>query len=224
MTVLFVDFRRHYDLNPRNIALFEHGRPKINDFNIAEFLHYHPETNETCGFVNRMHQPWWRAPEEVDENRTVLLNEKVDVYSLCNILFATFTTHAPRGKMKDYRMEGVRALVAKGIPPEVPSPYKESTSKTTKAFRAAFGMCFHKDPAQRSTAQEITNVLVQALYELQDKDQSGKITLSRNASHSTPAEEKEVVVAAASAAGGSSSTDEDDDNAESDGSPSNSTR
>jgi serine/threonine protein kinase len=169
----------HYDLNPRNIALFSRARPKINDFNIAEFLTYDPRTNATCGFENRMHQPWWRAPEEVDPNRTVLLGDKVDVYALCNILFSIYTTHAPRGKMKDYRMEGVRELVAAGIPPDLPPPYNETKTTVTDVFTKIFSRCYAKDPKDRATSQEITDILVNEIYDRirkakEKKSKSGK--------------------------------------------------
>jgi serine/threonine protein kinase len=164
----------HYDLNPRNIALFSGARPKINDFNIAEFLTYDPATNATCGFENRMHQPWWRAPEEVDPNRTVLLDEKVDAYALCNILFSIYTTHAPRGKMKDYRMEGVRELVAAGIPPDLPPPYNETKTSITDVFTKIFSRCYAKDPKERASSQEITDILVNAIYDRIQKSQGKK--------------------------------------------------
>lgn len=104
----------HYDLNPRNVALFNGGRPKINDFNIAEFLHYDPITNETCGFPARLREPWWRAPEEMTHG--TIVNEKVDIYALGNLLFHTLTTHSPRGKMIPSRLEETRNLVQQGIP------------------------------------------------------------------------------------------------------------
>jgi serine/threonine protein kinase len=94
----------HYDLNPRNIALFSGGRPKINDFNIAEFLRYDPQTNKTCKFPSRLHEPWWRAPEEMNTTHTVLVDEKVDIYALGNILYHTLTCHSARGKQKRERM------------------------------------------------------------------------------------------------------------------------
>ena len=45
----------HYDLNPHNIAMVKSGRPKLNDFNTAEFLRINRKTNETCGFPARLH-------------------------------------------------------------------------------------------------------------------------------------------------------------------------
>lgn len=158
----------HYDLNPRNIAIFQHGRPKINDFNIAEFLRYDPATNRTCGFPNRMKQPWWRAPEEVNLTANVEIDEKVDIYSLGAILFHILTTHSPRGKMKKELMEGIRADVVRGIAPVLPPPFDSMTDPVTMAFKKAMDRCFVVDPKKRATAAEIVDILFQTLVKLLD--------------------------------------------------------
>ena len=51
----------HYDINPRNVIMTRSGKPKINDFNVAEFLSLHSKRNEQqqCGFESRLHEPWW---------------------------------------------------------------------------------------------------------------------------------------------------------------------
>lgn len=154
----------HYDLNPRNVALFRGGRPKLNDFNIAEFLHYDPATNETCGFPSRLHEPWWRAPEEMyrtDPPRKI--NEKVDVYALGNLLFHTLTTHSPRGKMVPSRVDETRSIVSQGIPPAIYMPYANATDPTSVAIRKAMELCFIKDPEKRASAQDISDILMDAL-------------------------------------------------------------
>jgi serine/threonine protein kinase len=156
----------HYDINPRNVAMCAGGRPKLNDFNIGEFLRWNPETNETCGFPSRMHEPWWRAPEEMNttvKEDTVRLDEKVDIYALGNVLYHILTTHSPRGKMKRERMEIVRPAVAQGIAPELPEPYASGTDPIYAAFRDAMALCFAKDPKERGSAEEVANVLTNAV-------------------------------------------------------------
>lgn len=49
----------HYDINPRNVIMTKSGIPKLNDFNVAEFMRWDPETREQCGFESRLHEPWW---------------------------------------------------------------------------------------------------------------------------------------------------------------------
>ncbi len=55
----------HYDLNPMNIVITSGGVPKINDFNLAEFIHWNPTIRRRCGFIGRFYEPWWRSPEEM---------------------------------------------------------------------------------------------------------------------------------------------------------------
>ena len=56
----------HNDINPMNIVITKGGIPKLNDFNVAEFLRWNIAKNETCGFEGRFHEPWWRSPEEME--------------------------------------------------------------------------------------------------------------------------------------------------------------
>ena len=164
----------HYDINPRNIAVVKGGKPKINDFNIAEFL-YTPKDNNSnnndtvCGFPSRLHEPWWRAPEEMyippkgEELRKV--TEKVDVYALGGVLFHILTTHSPRGKMKRERMELVREQVARGERPILPEPYLSSNSTAVKAFRKAMDRCFVVNPNERGSSHEVASILQEALLQ-----------------------------------------------------------
>ena len=156
----------HYDLNPRNVALFgPSAQPKLNDFNIAEFLRYDPTTNATCGFASRMHDPWWRAPEEVGKDG-VPLDEKVDLYALGNVLFAIFTTHAPRGKMKDVRKEDVRVKVQEGQRPLFPKPWDTMEHPVAQVLREAIHMCLEPKPQDRPTADHVAGLLSGALQDL----------------------------------------------------------
>lgn len=155
----------HYDLNPRNIAITRGGKPRLNDFNIAEFLKYDPTTNETCGFRSRLHEPWWRAPEEMDMSHQTIVNEKVDIYALGNILFHILTTHSPRGKMQRERMDEVREQVRAGVRPELPKIYKKNKDPIVLAFKEAMDMCFEPNPALRATSRQVADRLYETLEE-----------------------------------------------------------
>lgn len=160
----------HYDINPRNIAIMKGGSPKLNDFNIAEFMTYDPRTNKSCGFRSRLHEPWWRAPEEMDMSHQTMVGEKVDVYALGEVLFHILTTHGPRGKMKKDRMDEVRELVRQGVPPTMWEPFASGgedgslkKNPIVKAFMKAMDMCFEMDPAKRGTSIQVARVLHKAL-------------------------------------------------------------
>lgn len=164
----------HYDLNPRNIAIVKGGKPKLNDFNIAEFLRINPKTNETCGFPSRLHEPWWRSPEEVvlpKPGEVRLVDEKVDVFSLGNLLYHILTSHSPRGKMnKRTRMEAVRKAVAEGQAPALQNPFLHSKDPAIVAFKKAMKMCFKADPKKRASAAEVADVLLDALMDIREKN------------------------------------------------------
>jgi serine/threonine protein kinase len=171
----------HYDINPRNIAIMKDGRPKLNDFNIAEFLTYDPATNRSCGFRSRLHEPWWRAPEEMDLSSTTMVTEKVDVYALGNVLFHILTTHSPRGKMKKERMDDVRQHVRAGERPQMLEPYASNKQGLKKhrivvAFTKAMDLCYESDPEKRGTAMDVAKVLQNALTreEMEQAEQQKK--------------------------------------------------
>lgn len=164
----------HYDLNPRNIAIVKRGKPKLNDFNVAEFLMWNPTSKSKCGFEGRFKEPWWRAPEEMQVQMPTeypnppLLTEKVDVYALGNILWDLLTTHAPWGKMKKERQDEVRPKVAKGELPKLPPPYDTLTVQdpALKAIKDAMYKCLRLNPDDRPTAGEIAEELAEALGNL----------------------------------------------------------
>jgi len=158
----------HYDLNPRNVAIVKGGHAKINDFNVAEFLQWNRVENKPCKFKGRFKEPWWRAPEEIVlVNQTVdgnfdgrpLLDEKVDVYSLGNIIFRLLTGRAPRGKSIKQRIDIVKREVANGLPPSLPVIYNESRDPAVISMRDAMKECYVKNPAKRISARTIANSL-----------------------------------------------------------------
>ena len=158
----------HYDLNPRNIAIIKHGKPKLNDFNVAEFLTWNATSGRTCGFKGRFREPWWRAPEEMQSNPT-RLTEKIDVYALGNILWDILTTHSPRGRMQKDLQDDIRPLVARGDLPEWPSDFNKTkliTDPALKAIEKAMMKCLRAKPEDRPTAGEVAYDLSEAIDNL----------------------------------------------------------
>lgn len=164
----------HYDLNPRNVAIVKRGKPKLNDFNVAEFLTWDTKQNTTCGFTGRFREPWWRAPEEMhfhDSSYTnpAPLTEKVDIYSLGNILMTLLTTHSPRGKMTKELMEEIRPKVARGELPRLPSDFNETYAAADPALSPiikAMYKCLQALPEDRPSAGEIAEELALAVDNL----------------------------------------------------------
>jgi len=164
----------HYDINPRNVIISPSGRPKLNDFNVAEFLTWDPMKNTTCGFQGRFREPWWRSPEEMmqsvgaDNNQhPTRLDEKVDIYSLGNTLFVLLTGTEPRGKkQKKKRFRQVSQELANGLKPPFPAKYKDSDDPVIVAIRNAIMLCWEPDPDRRPLAMEIADQLYTALGNL----------------------------------------------------------
>ena len=99
-------------------------------------------------------------------SHTAIVNEKVDVYALGNVLFHILTTHAPRGKMKKERMDEVREIVRNGTRPAMLEPYVTGEirkNRITKAFKQAMDLCFEADPAKRGTSVQVAKILHKAL-------------------------------------------------------------
>mmetsp|Transcript_18065 Transcript_18065/g.37022 ORF Transcript_18065/g.37022 Transcript_18065/m.37022 type:complete len:600 (-) Transcript_18065:503-2302(-) len=166
----------HNDINPRNIIMTSSGKPKLNDFNVAEFLTWDSETKQPCGFDGRLHEPWWRSPEEMisypNSSRTecranptgLKLDEKVDVYSLGNALFVLLEGFEPRGKKdKERRSKSVSNEVAKGEIPPFSEHIATSTDKLTVAMRQTILACWEAVPERRPTAAAIAKQMYQAL-------------------------------------------------------------
>lgn len=180
----------HYDINPKNVAIVKGGKPKLNDFNVAEFMRWDVVKNERCGFKGRLHEPWWRAPEELvmvkpdDKERMITsegyvdleddlpaLTEKIDVYSLGNLIYYMLTGHSPRGQTVKSRLPEVREAVLKGEPPKIDAYYLDATDPALVAMRRAVRRCFQKNPEDRWPARDIADELLEALHEIK-KDPS----------------------------------------------------
>jgi serine/threonine protein kinase len=164
----------HYDMNPRNIAIVKSGKPKLNDFNVAEFLRWDTALNQSCGFPGRLHEPWWRAPEEmimpgINGTDAPRLNEKVDVYAFGNILQKFLTGHMPRGRIEKARATIVRAQVLEGHPPPMRSFIMKSKDPAIVAMRHAIELCLKPDPNERGSSREVATILLQGVKKVKAK-------------------------------------------------------
>jgi serine/threonine protein kinase len=164
----------HYDLNPRNVAVVKRGIPKLNDFNVAEFMTWDAKPDRPCGFRGRFREPWWRSPEEMhyhlpNYTNPVPLTEKVDIYSLGNILWTILTTHSPWKMVKGEAEERTRPKVARGVLPNWPDDFDHTKLESDPALMAinlAMRRCLRFNPEERPTAGEIAAELNDAIENL----------------------------------------------------------
>lgn len=165
----------HNDVNIANIVAMNSGRIKFNDFNIGYPLKWNK--TKPCGYPQRWQNMLWRSPEEI--RNTTYVSEKVDVYSLGNILFQVMTTHQPwthlepKGKLTK---EEVAELKIKGETPFIPRKYINSTDFATRTLYQAIQACFKNDPNDRPTAYQLSYGLGKALQWMMDSNTTMPIT------------------------------------------------
>ena len=170
----------HYDLNYHNIAVVDGRYPKLNDFNVAMFLSWDPKKEATCGFEGRFREPWWRSPEEMqnhieDGTEDIPLTEKVDVYSLGNILWSLLTNKSPWVKVSSSKvMDELRPRVARGEMPPLPSKIANSIDPTIVAIRNAMFKCLRLNPEERASAGEVAYDLKMAMKEIKRLEKEEK--------------------------------------------------
>mmetsp|Transcript_9812 Transcript_9812/g.16305 ORF Transcript_9812/g.16305 Transcript_9812/m.16305 type:complete len:486 (-) Transcript_9812:232-1689(-) len=168
----------NHDLKPDNILIVDGGHPKLSDFNAARFLQYNRNTNQTCGFRTvkkgepwwvEQHEPWWRAPEELVDTDNI--DEKIDVYSLGNLIFYILTSKFPRGFENSKRRKKIRNRVASGIPPRLATQFVQSKDPATKALVEALSACFEANPKKRASSREVANALLNVLIQVHPEGQ-----------------------------------------------------
>ena len=98
----------------------------------------------------------FRAPEEY---KVELLSEKVDVFSLGNVIYCIMTGLNPFDKNK-FKLKEVQKIVKKGILPPVKKEYKESDNSIDRALLKAFGRCLIYRWQDRAKAYEVRNMLL----------------------------------------------------------------
>lgn len=92
-------------------------------------------------------------------------SEKVDIYSLGNILYQLLVGHSARGRSIEDRKEEVRSTIKNGIPPWLSPSLVADEDPGISALVQAMSECYQPNPKDRSNARNIALNLRQA-YEL----------------------------------------------------------
>lgn len=107
----------------------------------------------------------FRAPEEYADLRN-LRTEKLDIYSLGNLLYSIATGHWPFDEINNTDdTRELEALVTGGRRPHVDDALLQSKDPYVKAMLHAMNMCWPQDPQERATAKEVREYLGQYLPE-----------------------------------------------------------
>jgi hypothetical protein len=141
--------------------LYEDGYYKLTDFNRARFLLWNGQTKKHCGFTVGKNGGQWRSPEEYSYQRET---EKVDVYSLGNVLYFMLTKEIP---WDDLKSKEIATRVKNGDRPNIPIEILDSQHPYDKYMVEAIEMCFTHDQMQRPSAKNVALKLADGIQELE---------------------------------------------------------
>lgn len=162
----------HADLQSKQFLVQTNGVIKLNDFNRCRFLpipddHHNRTTNappnnhnntEICPIRIPSAPGVFRSPEEYDQQP---LTEKLDIYSLGNVLFEILADGA-----RPFHNEGsgrIKEKVRHGQLPEIPP----EILRDNQALATLVHLCLTHDPNHRIAAQDLVQELTILLEEQQ---------------------------------------------------------
>jgi serine/threonine protein kinase len=167
---LSISHAHHYDERGRaTIAhtdikfdqfLYEDGYYKLMDFNRNRFLRWNDEKDEQCTFKIGGAPGRWRSPEEYFHRG---LTEKLDVYSLGNVLYFLLTRNIP---FQDIAFKKVSKRVKNSERPVIPEELRHSRHPFDRYMIEAIEMCFTADPDKRPSAKEVADKLAEGIAKL----------------------------------------------------------
>ena len=167
----------HNDINLANIIVTDDGRPVLNDFNIAVLLMQHDVSGAPCPFYARFPNPQWRSPEEQVESEEEsrddppIVNEKIDIYAMGNVLYRLVAGGSPWKKKgfpkltPEEKMEVALAKRYNGTLPPFPADVNLDHPASAALYQA-MQMCYRFDPNKRPTANQVVEFLEAARSKL----------------------------------------------------------
>lgn len=101
-----------------------------------------------------------RSPEEYAYERQ---SEKVDIYSLGNVLYSVLTGLRPWEGIKD---KSAQKKIQAGERPEIPSSYRDSTNPFEQALLKLIALSWIHEPTKRASARELQKFIISELERL----------------------------------------------------------
>jgi serine/threonine protein kinase len=142
----------HTDITPSQFIYID-GKWKINDFNRCRFMREYKVNRTVCGFEVNSNPGKFRSPEEYAYE---VETEKIDVYSMGNVLYSIISGMMPFEGLKS---EKAMKAVMEGKRPKIPRDVEESDDIAIQAILSATKACWIHDPKDRPPATEIRDLL-----------------------------------------------------------------
>ena len=129
---------------------------KINDFNRARLIRWNHVNNTACPFFVKSNKGKNRSPEEYKYEAE---SEKVDVYSMGNVIFFITTGEPPFLRLSK---KFAKKAVIKGTRPDF-GKLTNSSDLNIQALIEAANMCWIQDPEERASARQVQEFLASLL-------------------------------------------------------------
>jgi serine/threonine protein kinase len=158
----------HNDISPSQFLFDRNGNIKLNDFNRAEIMLWNEQTKEYCKYRNGAANGNYRAPEEYFDKP---LDEKIDVYSFGNNIYALLTGLWPFYELDDNHVDEVQEKIRKGLKPFVDERYRVNSMEEAILVNI-MEECWAFNPQDRPEMKALVKQLQTACLELENSQAS----------------------------------------------------
>jgi len=149
----------HDDIQLSQFLINSEGKLKLNDFNRAEVMLYDAKHKQYCRYRNGSVYGNYRAPEEFSNRH---LNEKIDVWSMGNNIYALLTGLWVYYDNQDD--QEVQKIAKKGQLPYIDPRYRTRSFAEGKLVEI-MERCWEYEPDNRADIFEVSDFLTEAVIE-----------------------------------------------------------
>jgi len=136
----------HADIFPGQFLVTPAGQVKINDFNRCRIMGRYKKTGKPCDFDIDWASGRMRSPEEYA--LSLYQNEKIDVFSMGNVLYNILTGETPWEEYPRWTSNLVKRMIWLGFIPWIPFRYCRSDPELVRIISLAYT----KNSAKRPSA------------------------------------------------------------------------